>query len=56
MTHKQKLDKAIEYLKERNIYLLDSKYKPTASESTDVRKTINRYKKVLQAANGCVTI
>ena len=43
MTHQQKLEAAIEYLNDRNIYLLNSKYRPTPPESTDIRKTFDRY-------------
>ena len=43
MTHQQKLEAAIQYLKDRKIYLLNSKYRPTPPESTDIRKTFNRY-------------
>lgn len=45
MTHQQKLENAIQYLKQRNIYVLDGKYTPTTPESTDIKKTIARYKR-----------
>ena len=50
MTHQQKLEAAIQYLKDRKIYLLNSKYRPTPPESTDIRKTFNRYIKESKAS------
>lgn len=35
---------AVKYLKDRGIYLLDNKFKPTNAASTDVAKTIARYR------------
>ena len=35
---------AIAYLRERGIYVLDGKFRPTDAPSTDITKTIARYK------------
>jgi len=35
---------AMQYLKDRGIYLLDNKFKPTNAASTDVAKTWARYR------------
>jgi hypothetical protein len=40
----EKFDAAMAYLKARGIYLLDNKFKPTNAASTDVAKTIARYR------------
>ena len=36
--------KALEYLKSRGIYILDGRFKPTGTASTDVAKTMARYR------------
>lgn len=40
----EKFEAAMAYLKSRGIYLLDNKFKPTNAASTDVAKTIARYR------------
>jgi hypothetical protein len=44
MTNQEKLEKAINYVRSRGIYLLDGGYTPTNAASTDVAKTIARYR------------
>lgn len=39
---------AVQYLKDRGIYLLDNKFKPTNAASTDVAKTWARYRSQTQ--------
>lgn len=45
MTLEMKRKAALEYLRNRGIYLLDGKFKPTSPAATDVRQTITRYLK-----------
>jgi hypothetical protein len=42
--HKAKLAKAIAYLRERKIYILEFPFRPTNAASTDVAQTIARYR------------
>ena len=42
--NQEQREKAIKYLRERGIYVLDGKFHPTDAASTDVSKTIARYK------------
>jgi len=42
--HRAKLTKAIAYLRERKIYLLEFPFRPTNAASTDVAQTIARYR------------
>lgn len=39
--------KALAYLKDRGIYILDGKFKPTGPASTDVAKTMARYRQAV---------
>jgi hypothetical protein len=41
----EKLQKSIDYLKSRNIYILDNVFKPTNAASTDVSVTFARYRR-----------
>lgn len=43
--HKKELSKAIAYLRERKIYVLEYKFVPTLAATTDVVQTIARYRK-----------
>ena len=40
--------KAIEYLRNRNLYILDGKFVPTQPTATDVAETIRRYKRTME--------
>lgn len=42
--NQEQREKAIKYLRERGIYILDGKFHPTDAPSTDITKTIARYK------------
>jgi hypothetical protein len=42
--HRSKLSKAIAYLRERKIYILEFPFRPTNAASTDVAQTIARYR------------
>jgi hypothetical protein len=42
--------KALAYLKERGIYVLDGKFNPTDAPSTDIAKTIARYRQQVEGA------
>jgi hypothetical protein len=44
MTNQEKLEKAINYLRSRGIYLLDGGYTPTKAVNTDIAQTIARYR------------
>lgn len=44
MSNAKKLDAAIAYLKERGIYVLDGKFRPTKPVDTDVAKTWAKYR------------
>lgn len=44
----EKFEAAMAYLKSRGIYLLDNKFKPTNAASTDVAKTIAKYRQQTQ--------
>ena len=43
--HAQQLEKAIAYLRERKIYVLENNFKPTNAAQTDVAQTFARYRK-----------
>lgn len=43
--HAQQLEKAIAYLRERKIYVLENSFKPTNAAQTDVSQTFARYRK-----------
>lgn len=43
--HTQQLEKAIAYLRDRKIYVLEHSFKPTLAATTDVAQTIARYRK-----------
>ena len=43
--HAQQLSKAIAYLRERKIYVLEHNFKPTNAAQTDVTQTFARYRK-----------
>lgn len=43
--HAEQLEKAIAYLRERKIYVLENSFKPTNAAQTDVTQTIARYRK-----------
>jgi hypothetical protein len=47
MSNQEKLEKSINYVRSRGIYLLDGGFTPTTSINTDVSKTIERYRKHL---------
>jgi hypothetical protein len=48
-THNEtELIKAIEYLKERKIYIIEFPFKPTNVAQTDVAATVRRYKQQVQ--------
>jgi hypothetical protein len=42
--HAQQLEKAIAYLRERKIYVLENSFKPTNAAQTDVTQTFARYR------------
>lgn len=42
--HRAKLAKALAYLRERKIYILEFSFHPTNAASTDVAQTIARYR------------
>lgn len=44
MTNQEKLEKAINYVRSRGIYLLDGGYTPTKAVNTDIAQTIARYR------------
>jgi hypothetical protein len=46
--HRQALKKAIEYLRERKIYVLEHNFKPTSIAHTDVATTMARYRQQTQ--------
>jgi hypothetical protein len=46
--HKQELKKALEYLRERKIYVLENNFKPTNAAQTDVAQTFARYRQQTQ--------
>jgi hypothetical protein len=50
----EKVAKAIDYLRERNIYLIDSnnKFVPTCAAGTDVKATWQRYLSQCMKING----
>jgi len=43
--HAEQLEKAIAYLRERKIYVLENSFKPTNAAHTDVSQTFARYRK-----------
>lgn len=43
--HAQQLEKALAYLRERKIYVLENNFKPTNAAQTDVTQTFARYRK-----------
>lgn len=43
--HAEQLEKAIAYLRERKIYVLENNFKPTNAAQTDVAQTFARYRK-----------
>lgn len=45
MSLEEKRKAAIEYLKQRKIYVLDNKFKPTPPPATDIASTIARYRR-----------
>lgn len=47
-TNEDKLQKAMQYLKERGIWVLDGRFKPTKPVDTDISKTIARYRSQVQ--------
>jgi hypothetical protein len=48
-THNEtELVKAIAYLKERKIYIIEFPFKPTNAAQTDVAATVRRYKQQVQ--------
>lgn len=49
MSHSEKLSKAIAYLRERNIYVLESNFRPTKPVETDVTRTWARYQSQVQS-------
>jgi hypothetical protein len=48
MSNEDKVKAAISYLKERNLYLLDGKFRPTDAPSTNVAETIRRYRQQVE--------
>jgi hypothetical protein len=46
--HKQELKKALEYLRERKIYVLENSFKPSNAAQTDVAQTFARYRQQTQ--------
>ena len=42
--HSEKLRESLEYLRSRDKYVLDGKFKPTNSNATDVAATIKKYR------------
>jgi hypothetical protein len=44
MGNSEKLAKAIAYLRERNIYVLESKFRPSKPVETDVARTWAKYR------------
>ena len=40
--------KAIEYLRNRGLYLLDGKFTPTQPSATDVAETIRRFRRTME--------
>lgn len=48
--HAQQLEKAIAYLRERKIYVLEHNFKPTSEAQTDVAQTIARYRKQVEGS------
>lgn len=46
--HKQQLSKAVSYLRERKIYILEHDFVPTNAAKTDVAQTITRYRAQIQ--------
>ena len=49
MSQSEKLAKAIAYLRERNIYVLESNFRPTKPVETDVTRTWARYQSQVQS-------
>jgi hypothetical protein len=45
MSKQQKIKQAIQYLRERKIYILEFDFKPTNSTNTDIEKTMARYRR-----------
>jgi len=43
MTHAEKLENALAYLRARKMYILEFQFSPTSAAATDVRKTWQRY-------------
>lgn len=48
--HNEELEKAITYLRERKIYVLENNFRPTSAVLTDVQQTMNRFRQQTQGA------
>ena len=48
MANEEKLASAIGYLRERGLWLLDGKFRPTDASATNVAETIRKYRQQVE--------